>query len=158
MNQNRPIAHYVLAYLCWFVSTALAVLILNLARETILLALTVRGASLTDSREAFYQSLRAGSVAQWSWLFVGLITIGLLVGFEHLYRGAAHTNTVWRSFFLVTGIEAAVLFLVHTIFISLGRTFRPVGWWSVAIPAVEALLAALFLWLWSTRRRKLAHE
>jgi len=158
MNTKRSISKYIIAYLLWFISVTLGLLTLNLGRETLLMGVTVSGAGITDSSEAFYQSLRAGTLAQWSWMVVGLIAIALLVGFEHLYRTSVPDGSLWKRFFLVTGIEAAILLVIHSIYYALAQTFRPVGWMNITILVVEALTAGLFFWLWSTQRRMVAYE
>jgi len=154
MSQKSSILHYILAYVCWAVSTLLGILILNLERETILLSMTLSAAEITDESQAFYQSLRVGTVSTWAWLVIGIITLIMLVGFEHMYRNAVPAGNLWKFFFLVTGIEATILFLIHTIYMTLNRTFRPITPMSIAILAGEALLAILFLVLFSIWRRK----
>lgn len=154
MTQKSNFVTYILAYLGWAVSTVLGVLLLNLERETLLLSLTLSAANITDESDAFYKSLQVGAVSQWSWLFIGLITLVMLVGFEHLYRNAVPTGRLGKIFFLVTGIQMAILFLIHTIYITLNRGFRPITWVSVAILAGEALLAIASFALYSFWHRK----
>ena len=158
MNHKTNAIQYILAYVCWAVTVVLGVLILNLERETIVLSMTLSAASLTDKTDAFYKSLQVGAVSQWSWLFIGLITLVMLVGFEHMYRNAVPAGSLWRIFFMVTAIELTILFLIHTIFIFLNRPYRPLTWVSLAILLGEALLAILFFVLYSVWRRKSTHE
>lgn len=158
MTQKSNVIQYILAYVCWAVSTLLGILILNLERETILLSLTLSAAEITDKTEAFYKSLSIGAVSTWAWLFIGLITLVMLVGFEHLYRGAVPKGRLWKIFFLVSGIQIIILFLIHTIYIFLNRGFRPITWVSIAILVGEALLAVLFIVLYSAWRRKSSDE
>lgn len=148
MSQKRQILHYLLAYLLWILSVSLGIFTLNLVRETVLLAMVVSSSAGNLSKsELFYRSLQAGAAAQWSIVLVGLFALILLVALEHLYRTGATSGELWKSFFLVTGIECAVLFVVNTAYFILQANYLPLRWWFFAIPATEALLMGLFLWL-----------
>lgn len=150
MTHNRPVSQYVIAYVLWAISTAIGILIMNLIRETVLLSMVVTSNQATPD---LYQSLRVGAVYQWSWLFIGIGAIILLVYFEHLYRTGVGLGHLWRRFFLATGIELAVLLLTHIIFFALQASFSAVGVLAILILVVEALLAGLFFWLWHVRRK-----
>ncbi len=148
MGERKPILHYVFAYLLWAISTGFGILVLNLARDTVLLAIvvdTARG-KLTSS-EMFYQSLRARAADTWTYLILGLLVVILLVALEHLYRTGVASGELWKRFFLVTAIECGVLVLTHSIYFALEWSFNPLAWWILAIPVIEALFMALFLWL-----------
>jgi hypothetical protein len=148
MSQKRQILHYIQAYLLWLVSMALAIFTLNLTRETVLLAVVIssNAGDLTNT-EKFYRSLSAGAIASWSVMLMGLLVLILLVTFEHIFRSGVAAGDLWKRSFLVMGILCAFLFVVNTIYFILQTNYLPLRWWFIVIPAVEALLAGLFLWL-----------
>ncbi len=147
MSPKRRIFHYAVAYLLWVISTGAGILVLNLMRETVLLAIVVNAAaSDLTPREKFYQNLQVTAVQTWSILVAGLLVLILLVWLESFYRTGAGARKLWKRFFLVSGIEFSALFLTHTIYFALKQSFGGVGWWGIAIPAVEALVAASFWW------------
>ncbi len=158
MSQKSNLLQYILAYVCWAVSTLLGILILNLERETIVLSMTLSAANITDKSDAFYRSLQVGTVSTWAWLVIGLVTIVMLVGFEHMYRTAVPAGRLWKTFFLVSAIQLGILFLIHTIYIFLNRAFRPLTGVSLAILAAELLLTVLFVVLFNIWRRKSTNE
>ncbi len=148
MGERKPILHYVIAYLMWAISTGFGIVVLNLGRDTVLLAIvvdTARGKLTTN--EMFYASLRARAADSWSYLGLGLLVLILLVGLEHLYRTGVSSGELWKRFFLVSAIECGVLLLTHSIYFALEWSFSPLSWWILAIPVVEVLFMALFLWL-----------
>ena len=162
MIQKRPILRYVLAYTLWILSTGLGILVLNLARETLLLGMVVSSnlGEPTQS-EKFYASLRAAAASSWSILVLGLLALILLVGIENYYRMSVPSGKLSRRFFLVSGIECVVLFLTHSSYYALLQTFRPSGWTAFAFPAVEFVLAALLLWIFyflKSKARKAATQ
>jgi hypothetical protein len=154
MSPKRHPLQYVVAYLLWIVSTGLGYLILYLSRETFLVGLVVAGSAgeLTSS-EQFYQSLRMAAASHWSILFLGIFMIVLLVVFEHFYRTGVNSGILFRRFFLVTWIEAAVLLILHIVFVLLRSAFIPISWFTIAILAVEAVISVVFLLLWNHSRK-----
>jgi hypothetical protein len=155
MSQKRPIFNYVVAYLLWVVSTGLGILVINMCREAALLWVVVSTAqSQATESEKFYASLRATAFTSWSMLLMGLLALILLVGIENFYRISVPSGKVIRRFFLVTGIELIVLFIAHVTYYVFLLTFRPATWLSYAFPALEILLAGLFIWLYSRQRKK----
>ncbi len=148
MSSKPQILHYVIAYRLWILSVSLGIYALSLVREAALLAVVMSSSSGDLSKsEQFYRSLQAGAAAQWSILLVGLFALIILVAFEHLYRTGVSAGDLWKRFFLVMGVECAILFVAHTAFFLLQRNYLSLQWWSFAIPAAEALLMGLFLWL-----------
>ncbi len=148
MGERKPILHYVFAYVLWAISTGFGILVLSLARDTVLLAIvvdTARG-KLTSS-EQFYASLRAMAADTWTYLVLGLLVLILLVGLEHFYRNGVSSGELWKRFFLISAIECGVLVLTHSIYFALEWSFNPLAWWILAIPVVEVLFMALFIWL-----------
>jgi hypothetical protein len=122
--------------------------VLSLVRDTVLLAIVISSSAGNLSKsEQFYRSLQAGAAAQWSILLVGLFALIILVAYEHFYRMGVSAGDLWKRFFLVMGIECTILFVTHTAFFLLQRNYLPLQWWTFAIPAAEALLMGLFLWL-----------
>jgi hypothetical protein len=157
MSQKRPILRYVLAYLLWIISTGLGILVLNLMRETLLLSMVASAATgEVSASDKYYQALRVSAVYNWSILVIGVIVLIILVALEHFYRTAGRENKVWKLFFLISGIETTILLLTHITYFALEQSVAAVGWWGIAIPAAEALVAALFWWLYMRTRKKLA--
>lgn len=158
MSPKRSVITYVLAYICWLISIVLGILILNLAREALVLSFVITTSPEATKSEQFYRSLQVAAASHWSFLIIGILAIVLLVGFEHYYRTGATTGILWKRFFMVTGIEALVLFLIQLVYTLMERTFQAATPLSIPILIVEALAAVLFFWLWSTRRNDMAHE
>ncbi len=154
MNQKQQILRYTGAYALWIISTAAGILILNLVRETGLLAIVVRS-NLVDvtASEKFYASLRAAAVTTWSILLVGVLILILLVGIENLYRMSVPSGKVLRSFLLVSGVDMAILFVTHSIYYALLQTFRPLRWTGIAFPAIELVAAVFFFWMYRRRSK-----
>ena len=148
MSQKRQVLSYVLAYILWAISTGLGILVLTKGRETVLLAMVVSNnvGNPTKSQQ-FYSSLIAAAIDNWSILVIGVLVLILLVGIENLYRMSVPSGKLLKRFFLISGIECALLFYVHSIYYSLSQTFRVLNWTAIALPAVEFTLAALFLWI-----------
>lgn len=145
MSQKRRIFRFILAYLLWIVSTGIGIIVLNLIRETILLSLVVVSAAGEPSKsEQFYQGYRIAAATHWSILIIGLLILIMLVGLEHYYRDSIGKGLLYKRFFWTTGFQMAALFIAHAIYFILERTFIPVGWWGIGIPAFELLAAALF--------------
>ena len=147
MSLKSRIFKYALAYIFAAFSTLLGALVLNLLRDTLLLSMVAAVAD-ADKREQFYQGLRIGAAVQWTVVLLGLFLLILLIGMESLYRNSVAEGKLWDRFFLVTGIELALLFVTHAIFYILQATFAPQDWMSVAVPVIEAVLAGLCLGLW----------
>lgn len=154
MKPGKTIIHYVLAYLLWAVSIALGALALYLLREVVISAMVVSTsqADMTKS-EAFYRSLQVGAFTNWSFVVLGILWIAMIVIIEHVYRTGVPIGHLWPRFFLVTGIELVVFCVSHITNIILQSSFRTVSLAVTAIPVVEAVLAALFLWLWHNRQK-----
>lgn len=117
-------------------------------RETVLLAMVVSNnvGNPTKSQQ-FYSSLIAAAIDNWSILVIGVLVLILLVGIENLYRMSVPSGKLLKRFFLISGIQCALLFYVHSIYYALSQTFRVLTWTAIALPAVEFALAALFLWI-----------
>jgi len=154
-QKNHPVIRYILAYVLWIVSTGLGVYVLVKGRDTVLLAMVVNSSLGEPTKsEQFYASLRTAAASSWTIMIVGLLILILLVGIENFYRMSVPSGKLLRRFFLVSGIECAVLFITHSIYFALLQTFRPVGWVTILILAGELILAALIFWIYSVLRKK----
>lgn len=156
MSLKKTILHYLAAYVMLVVSLGFGVFVLNMIRETILLGMVyhVTAGEPTKS-DQFYRSLQVNVAYQWSYLFIGIIVIIIMVILENYYRTGVEAQAIWRRFFLVTGVEFGFLFITHAINTGLQMTFYRVPVIMVAVPISEGLLMGLFLWLWYNNQKVL---
>lgn len=150
MKQIRNISAYVLSYLLWVVSVLFGGLIVLQIREAILSAMAVPAMHLTSKSAIFDANQRLRAVDQFSWLFVGVIIIALLLVIEAYYRGSVSKGLLRPRFLLVTTIECGILFL--------SSLFGAIVTWqannkftfsALYTPAVILVLTIIFFWLYS---------
>ena len=99
----RRILPYVLCYLLWVITIALA--FLNL--------LGARGLYLTIMGVFSVQSWSAGAIDKITFLFLGIVWLVLAIFSEYYYRASISKNRLWKSFSLITGIQLLFLFAAH---------------------------------------------
>ena len=129
----RRISPYVLCYLLWVITIALA--FLNL--------IGVRNLYLTIMGVLSVQSWCASAIDKISFLFLGIVWLVLAIFSEYYYRASISKNRLWKSFSLVTGIQLLFLFAAHFLpFLLVG--VRSFTWMSYILFAVE-LGGGLFL-------------
>jgi hypothetical protein len=145
MSQKSRILPYVLAYSLWLLSTAIAALVLNLVRETTLVAMvtSVANSDLTKS-EMFDASLRVRAAETWSILLMGLLLLIILVFLEHFYRESVPKGLLWSRFFWITGLEMAILFNAAWIKLLLQRDLVPITLPSIVVVVLVLLATILF--------------
>lgn len=99
----RRISPYVLCYLLWGITIALAFLNLISARD---LFLTIMGVLSVP-----YWS--ASAIDKITFIFLGIAWLVLSIFSEDYYRASISKNRLWKSFSLVTGIQLLFLFAAH---------------------------------------------
>jgi hypothetical protein len=158
MAQSPRVLNYVLAYLLWAASLLLGVFSLYSVREAYLLALVFsaynrRGIS---AGEILDQALQARAADIWSIFILGLLMVVLVVYLEHFYRTAVPAGSLGVRFALVSAIELGVLLLANAVYFLIEGQIRPVFGKVLYVLTFEALLVALFVWLWIYFRRKMS--
>ena len=99
----KQIIPYLLCYLLWVITAALAFLNLLVARRLFLVLLSVFSVS----------SWSATAIDKVSFIFLGVVWLGLVVFSEYYYLHSISKNRLWKSFSLVTGIQLLFLFAVR---------------------------------------------
>ena len=99
----RRISSYVLCYLLWGITIALAFLNLIVARN---LYLTIMGVLSVHPWSA-------GAIDKISFLFLGIVWLALTIFSEYYYRESISKNRLWKSFSLIMGIQLLFLFAAH---------------------------------------------
>lgn len=99
----RRISPYVLCYLLWGITIALAFLNLIVVRN---LYLTIMGVLSV-------QSWSASAIDKITFLFLGIVWLVLAIFSEDYYRISISKNRLWKSFSLITGIQFLFLFAAH---------------------------------------------
>ena len=94
---------YVLCYLLWIITIALAFLNLIVARN---LYLTIMGVLSV-------QPWSASGIDKITFLFLGIVWLVLTIFSEDYYRTSISKNRLWKSFSLITGIQLLFLFAAH---------------------------------------------
>jgi hypothetical protein len=103
MIQNG--SRYVIAYLLWFVSVALAITVLLAWRSS---AMIVLGVTQWDR-------YLEHALNQFGFLFLGIFGLTVIVFTEHYYRTGVEKAQLYVRFFWVTFIELAVLTVAHLV-------------------------------------------
>jgi hypothetical protein len=99
----RRILPYVLCYLLWGITIALAFLNLITARS---LYLTIMGVLSV-------QPWSASAIDKITFLFLAIVWLVLAIFSEYYYRTSISKNRLWKSFSLMTGIQLLFLFAAH---------------------------------------------
>jgi hypothetical protein len=140
---NPSVFRYVLAYLFWAVTVALAVVDLLLWRTSVMVVL-----GMTPWDRFVEHALN-----QFGFLFLAIAGLAVIVFAEHYYRTGVEENRLFPRFFLLTLIGMIVLTLAHLVRlvgeIALGF-FTPL---TLLVLVVElAICVALFLLYRRTNR------
>ena len=155
----RSYSTYALAYLLWAITTILGGMVLLQARDAYLsvVVMSTYDRFKDNARELFYSSLQTRTLDQWSYLFLGLLLVVLIVFIEHFYRTGVQPGILRLRFFQVTAIEFAGLFLANLTSTMIIWSVSGFTWRSLFYPLLELITAMIFVWLWiDTRRRKIA--
>ncbi len=160
MNSFRRYSAYGLAYLLWFLSFLLSGLVLLQLRDAYLsvIVLSMYNRAQNNAAQLFYSNLAARSLDQWSYLFLGILLIVLIVFFEHYYRTGVQPGRLRLRFFQVIAIEFVVLFASNLTSAIVAWQVGGFTWRSLYYPILELLTGAIFIWLWLDARRRKATE
>ena len=112
MNERKPWIGGALPYLAWLVSSALTVLCWAVLRTTTMAAAGAARRALAESADPeTARRLRwaVAAVDPFTVFGLGLLGLGLVLAFEYIYRKAHRQGRLWRTFGLVTGIQAGLL-------------------------------------------------
>ncbi len=96
----KQIIPFLLCYLLWVITAALAFLNLLVARRLFLVILSVFSVS----------SWSATAIDKVSFIFLGVVWLALVVFSEYYYRSGISKNKLWKNFSLVTGIQLLFFF------------------------------------------------
>ncbi len=99
----RGISPYVLCYLGWIITIALAFLNLLMARNLCLIIMGVLSV----------HPWSASAIDKIMFLFLGIVWLVLAILSEYYYRTSISKNRLWKSFSLITGIQLLFLFAAH---------------------------------------------
>lgn len=140
---NQSVFRYVLAYLFWAVTAALAVVDLLLWRTAVMVVL-----GMTPWDRFVEHALN-----QFGFLLLAFVGLAVIVFAEHYYRTGVEKNCLFPRFFLLTLIGMIVLALAHLVRligeIVLGF-FTPV---TLVVLVVELLICVVFYLLYRQTRR-----
>lgn len=96
---------YVLAYLFWAISVAIAIAILLASRSSVMVVL-----GLTSWDRYFEHAIN-----QFGFLFLAIFGLAVIVFTEHFYRTGVEKNRLFARFFLITFLELLSLAVVHLV-------------------------------------------
>ncbi len=136
--------HYILAYLLWLISCALAVLV----------AVTIR--STYHILIAFYSSQRymARAIDDFAILILGIGLLFVIVLVEHYYRIGVQTGRLFMRFCLFTLGEFGLLALLHLVQFGVARTYQQFNTTTLWLGGGELLGVLVFGWLYRSSRNR----
>jgi len=143
---NQSVYRYILAYLLWFITMALAVLAMIIARETYRSLLAFN----------FSQRFIARAVDNFAVLLLAILAMAVVILTEHYYRTGVSLNRLGERFCLVTALELGLLALMHGVQFGLVLAYARFDPLTLAIVLGE-LVGTLGFW-WLYRRLKLNHQ
>ena len=142
-------SRYVLAYLLWAVSVAVAVTALLSARTALI---NVFGVTQWDRYVEF-------AINQFSFLFLAIFGLAIIVFTEHFYRTGVEKGRLFMRFFLVSFWEVLILTLLHVAaWVGLAQTAALFGEQIdlstyAELVVGEAVVCGIFYWLYRRARR-----
>jgi hypothetical protein len=156
MKNIHKYSVYVLAYSLWAICVTGGFWVLLRAREALISMIVVASLDRYEigAREAFNTGLQVRATDIWSYLFMGIGLIIMVVIFESVFRTAALEKQVWPRFSLVLAIELGVLFLAELVIALAESAVRAFSWADLIVPLAYLIPAALFVWLWLSIRPK----
>ncbi len=98
-------SRYVIAYLLWTVSVALAIVTLLAMRSSAMIALGVTP----------WDRYVEHALNQFGFLFLAIFGLTVIVFTEHYYRTGVEQGRLYLRFFWITYIELAVLLFAHLV-------------------------------------------
>ena len=115
----------VLPYLAWAVSSILTILDwMALRALTVAVAVKVTEAVPMDKQieSGWYVRFTIPAVDRFAVLVFGVISLGLVLAFEYIYRTAHAEGTLKRRFGLITTVQVAVWLLCQGVIFMIGRS------------------------------------
>lgn len=142
-------SRYVLAYLLWAVSVAVAVTALLSARTSLIIAFGVTQ----------WDRYVEHAINQFGFLFLAIFGLAIIVFTEHFYRTGVEKGRLFMRFFLVSFWELLLLTLVHlAAWIGLAQTATLLGEQidlssSIELVVGEAVVCVILYWLYRRARQ-----
>ena len=129
---------YVLAYLLWLITGAVAVIGAAVLRSTyqILLAFD------------FSQRYTARAVDDFSVLAIGIGLVVLVIFVEHYYRTAVQKGRLWLRFCWLTLLELGIIALLHFVQFGVALRYQKFDTTTLLIGVSELVLALIAGWLY----------
>jgi uncharacterized membrane protein len=156
MSSIRRFSTYALAYLLWAITTILGGMALLQARDAYLsvVVMSTFNRLKDNAADLFYSSLQTRTLDQWSYLFLGLLLVILIVAVEYLYRTGVQPGKLRLRFFQVTAIEFGVLFAANLTSAIVIWDVSGFTWGSLFYPLLELITTVIFIWLWIDNKRR----
>ena len=142
-------SRYVLAYLLWAISVAVAVTALLSARTSLIIAFGVTQ----------WDRYVEHAINQFGFLFLAIFGLAIIVFTEHFYRTGVEKGRLFMRFFLVSFWELLLLTLVHlAAWIGLAQTATLLGEQidlpsSIELVVGEAVVCVILYWLYRRARQ-----
>jgi hypothetical protein len=144
LENSRNFLFYLLAYLFWAVSIALAVVDLLVLRSTVMIVLGMTA----------WDRYVEHALNQFGFLLLAIISLAFIIFTEHFFRTGVEKGRLFDRFFLATFIGLLILALAHGVRligeIVLGF-FAPA---TVMIAVAELVICAVLFWLWRQAQPK----
>ena len=142
-------SRYVLAYLLWAISVAVAVTALLSARTSLIIAFGVTQ----------WDRYVEHAINQFGFLFLAIFGLAIIVFTEHFYRTGVEKGRLFMRFFLVSFWEVLLLTLLHVAaWVGLAQTAALLGEQidlssSAELVVGEVVVCAILYWLYRRARR-----
>ena len=142
-------SRYVLAYLLWAISVAVAVTALLSARTSLIIAFGVTQ----------WDRYVEHAINQFGFLFLAIFGLAIIVFTEHFYRTGVEKGRLFMRFFLVSFWEVLILTLVHlAAWRGLAQTATLLGEqidlsFYAQLVVGEAVVCAILYWLYRRARQ-----
>lgn len=138
-------SRYVLAYLLWAVSVAVAITVLLSSRSSLIIVFGVTK----------WDRYIEHALNQFGFLFLAIFGLAIIVFTEHFYRTGVEKGRLFMRFFLVSFWELSILTLVHlAALIGMVQTAALMSMAQINFSAYylllvgEVVLCALFFWFY----------
>ena len=156
MKNIRQYSVYILAYVLWAVSLIGGFWVVLRLREALITLIVILNLDRyqSDAAQRFETALQVKAAESWSYLFMGIILIVLIIILESVFRNGAHKGEIWSRFSLVLAVELGFLFVAELVIALAAGTVQALTWGDFVIPAIYLVPTILFTWLWFSIRPK----
>jgi hypothetical protein len=138
LENSRNFLFYLLAYLFWAVSIALAVVDLLVLRSTVMIVLGMTA----------WDRYVEHALNQFGFLLLAVLSLAFIIFTEYFFRTGVEQGRLFARFFLVVFIGVLILTLSHVVRL-VGEVvlgfFSPT---TLVIMGAEIAICALLFWLW----------